>query len=251
MNKLADVLRIPKERVTLKRQAIDRLRIAILGLHLSPGERLVERTLGDAMGVSRTAVREALCHLEAEGLVEAGVRGPHVAHVTREDAAEVYEAREVLEASACRWFAERASDEQVTLLEEAAQSLDLAFRSADMHAILVSTRVFYQVLLEGCGNTIVAGFLQGLQGKAARLRAMSMASRARHAQSMEEIDAIVDALKRRDADAAADAAVVHVRNARAAAMEFFNEHLPGAAKPPRPKSKPRLVQSPSKGRGTS
>ena len=57
MKVLDDALRIPKERPTLKQQAIDRLRQAILDSRFQAGERLVERTLGEAMGVSRTAVR--------------------------------------------------------------------------------------------------------------------------------------------------------------------------------------------------
>ena len=133
MKTLDDVLRIPNERVTLKQQAIDRLRQAILESRFQAGERLVERTLGDAMGVSRTAVREALCHLEAEGLVESGPRGPRVAQVTAEDARAIYEAREVLEAAASRWFAERATKAQIQQLDEAADALEVAFATGDMH----------------------------------------------------------------------------------------------------------------------
>lgn len=222
MKPLADVLRIPNERITLKQQAIDRLRQAILELRFLPGERLVERTLGDAMGVSRTAVREALCHLEAEGLVESGPRGPRVVQVAQDDAAAIYEAREVLEAAACRWFAQRASAAQIRQLEEAADALAQAFDAGDMHAILTQTRAFYEVLLEGSGNTVVESILYGLQAKASHLRAMSMSSDARRPHSMKEIRAIVSALRKRDAERAAQASIDHVRQARDAAMRFYS-----------------------------
>ena len=223
MKTLDEVLRIPNERVTLKQQAIDRLRQAILESRFAAGERLVERTLGDAMGVSRTAVREALCHLEAEGLVESGPRGPRVAQVTADDARAIYEAREVLEAAACRWFAERASAAQIEELEDAADALAVAFAAGDMHAILTGTGAFYRVLLEGAGNPIVQTLLFGLQAKVSHLRAISMSGAARRPQSMQEIRAIVKALRKRDGDRAAAMSVRHVRSARDSAMRSLSE----------------------------
>lgn len=223
MKTLDEVLRIPNDRVTLKQQAIDRLRQAILESRFAAGERLVERTLGDAMGVSRTAVREALCHLEAEGLVESGPRGPRVAQVTPEDARAIYEAREVLEAAACRWFAERASTAEVRQLDEAADALAIAFASGDMHEILACTHAFYQVLLEGAGNAIVESLLFGLQAKVSHLRAVSMSGAARRPRSMQEIRSIVSALRKRDGERAAAMSIRHVQNARDAAMRLLLE----------------------------
>jgi GntR family transcriptional regulator, trigonelline degradation regulator len=223
MKTLDEVLRIPNDRVTLKQQAIDRLRQAILDSRFAAGERLVERTLGDAMGVSRTAVREALCHLEAEGLVESGPRGPRVAQITAEDARAIYEAREVLEAAACRWFAERATKAHIQQLDEAADALAIAFAASDMHEILTWTHAFYRVLLEGARNTVVESLLFGLQAKVSHLRAVSMSGAARHPQSMQEIRAIVSALRRRDGERAAAMSIRHVQSARDAAMRHFSE----------------------------
>ena len=223
MKTLDEALRIPNERLTLKQQAIDRLRQAILDSRFASGERLVERTLGDAMGVSRTAVREALCHLEAEGLVESGPRGPRVAQVTAADARAIYEAREVLEAAACRWFAERATKTELEQLDEAADALALAFAAADMHEILTCTRRFYQVLLEGAGNPVVESVLFGLQAKVSHLRALSMSGTARHPRSMQEIRAIVTALRNRDGERAAAMSIRHVQSARDAALRYFQE----------------------------
>jgi GntR family transcriptional regulator, trigonelline degradation regulator len=223
MKTLDDVLRIPNDRVTLKQQAIDRLRQAILERRFQAGERLVERTLGDAMGVSRTAVREALCHLEAEGLVESGPRGPRVAQVTIEDARAIYEAREVLEAATSRWFAERATKVQIQQLEEAADALEIAFAAGDMHEILTRTRRFYQVLLEGAGNPVVESVLLGLQAKVSHLRAVSMSGAARRPQSMQEIRAIVTALRKRDGGRAAEMSIRHVQSARDVALRQLSE----------------------------
>ena len=67
----------------LRQQVLDQLRAAIVDLEFEPGERLVERKLCERMGVSRTSVREALRHLEAEGLITTVPhRGPVVTEVT-------------------------------------------------------------------------------------------------------------------------------------------------------------------------
>ena len=47
----------------------ERIRESILDGSLQPGERLVERKLADTLGVSQSAIREALIQLELEGHV--------------------------------------------------------------------------------------------------------------------------------------------------------------------------------------
>ena len=63
-------LRIDRNAKTLRELTLDKLRGAIVQGYFRPGARLVERTLCDELGVSRTVVREVLRHLETEGLVE-------------------------------------------------------------------------------------------------------------------------------------------------------------------------------------
>ena len=80
-------LRIKRRTTTLRQQVLEALRNAILDFQFKPGDRLVERELCEMTGVSRTSVREALRHLESEGLVEnVPNKGPTVATLTVEDA---------------------------------------------------------------------------------------------------------------------------------------------------------------------
>ncbi len=62
-------LRIDRNQKTLRELTLEKMRDAIIGQYFLPGQRLVERTLCDELGVSRTIVREVLRHLETEGLV--------------------------------------------------------------------------------------------------------------------------------------------------------------------------------------
>jgi len=73
-------LRIARDLPTLRDLTTDKLREAIMAQRFKPGQHLVERDLCEQTGVSRSSVREALRHLEAEGLVERrGNRGLFVA----------------------------------------------------------------------------------------------------------------------------------------------------------------------------
>ncbi|HWU01985.1 MAG TPA: GntR family transcriptional regulator, partial [Novosphingobium sp.] len=58
--------RIEQRPQTLRLIALDRVRDAILEGRILPGERLVERTLSDRLGVSRSVIREVIRNLESE-----------------------------------------------------------------------------------------------------------------------------------------------------------------------------------------
>src|SRR5882672_4452774 len=91
-------MRVVRNTVTLRQQVLEVLRGAILNFQFKPGDRLIERELCEMTGVSRTSVREALRHLESEGLVQnLPNKGPMVATVTGEEAREIFEVRRVLE----------------------------------------------------------------------------------------------------------------------------------------------------------
>jgi DNA-binding transcriptional regulator YhcF (GntR family) len=77
---------------SLRTQAVDKLRQAIIDGHFAPGTRLTERELCGLLGVSRTLVREALRQLEAEGWVEnVPYRGPIVATISADEARQLYQ----------------------------------------------------------------------------------------------------------------------------------------------------------------
>ena len=76
---------------SLIRKVEKQLREAIMSGYLRPGQKLIERELCDAMGISRPSLREALRKLEAERLVEIVPRkGPVVTAITEQEATERY-----------------------------------------------------------------------------------------------------------------------------------------------------------------
>src|SRR5947209_18418788 len=63
------------DRSTLRERSVEALRTAITSGQYRPGDHLGEVELAKHLGVSRGTVREALRHLQQEGLVTAGNRG--------------------------------------------------------------------------------------------------------------------------------------------------------------------------------
>jgi DNA-binding GntR family transcriptional regulator len=198
------------------------IRKAILDLRFKPGDRLIERELCELTGVSRTSVREALRHLESEGLVRnLPNQGPIVATVDAKEAREIYELREALEGLAGRLFAERASEAHMIELRDELEKLAQAFASGEVKGIIRQTMRFYDVFLEGCGNSLIASTIRSLQARMVLLRASSMSQPGRAPKSLREMQEIVAALATRNPDAAAEACMSHVRCARDAAMAML------------------------------
>src|SRR6185503_17938764 len=113
--------------VTITGQTVAKLREAILSGVFQPGERLLEQSLCERMGVSRTSVREALRRLEAERLITITPnRGPSVTEISWDDARAIYEVRALLEGEAAARFAERASARDLSEMKLALADFDRA-----------------------------------------------------------------------------------------------------------------------------
>ncbi|HKF73928.1 MAG TPA: GntR family transcriptional regulator [Stellaceae bacterium] len=215
-------LRIKRQTTTLRQQVLEALRNAILDFQFKPGARLVERELCAMTGVSRTSVREALRHLESEGLVEnVAQRGPTVATLTIEDARQIYEVRSALEGLAGALFAARASDAQRHALVAQMRKLEEAFASGDRRRIRQQTSRYYDVLLEGSGNRFVGDMIRGLQARVTFLRATSMSHPDRAPASLAEMQRITKAIQKRDPKAAEAACRAHIEAARDAALAML------------------------------
>ncbi len=217
-------MRVMRPLVSLKRQVIDKLRGAITGGRFLPGDRLVERELCEMLDVSRTLLREALGHLEVEGLVQViPHRGPMVAVYTAEQAKSIYEARAALEEAIGRLFAERATDVDRAALVAAFDDLKQSLGDQSGLDSLAAKSTFYAVLAEGAHNLVLAEMLRMLHGRITMLRATTLSQPGRPQKSIAELTDVVRAIKRRDGAAAAKACRRHVENAAALALAVLSQ----------------------------
>jgi DNA-binding GntR family transcriptional regulator len=209
------------------------IRDAIVAGEYRPGERLVERVLCDRMQVSRTVVREALRQLESEGLVNVEPnRGPVVTTLSDAEIADLYEAREVLEAAIARLFAERATDEHRIELGRRFSAIESAMSAMDLSAQVAAKDAYYETLLAGAANETLQKLLDAIHTRTSRTRRLSLSSPGRGPKTLSEMRALTEAAVKGDADGAAAASIIHVRSASAAAhaaLEAAASTPPGQA----------------------
>ena len=207
-------LRIEKPPATLREMALDRMRRAIISGLFEPGERLVERTLCDQLGVSRSVIREVIRHLEAEGLVEMlAKQGPIVARLDWNDARQIYEIRAALESTAVADCARAADAAIKARLAEVLNDLDSTSKKNSPPAILDATTEFYRIIFEASGHTIAWEIVSRLNSRISRLRVMTLSTANRTVSGPQQIREIFRAIERNDADAAVEACRSHIAEA--------------------------------------
>jgi len=203
----------------LRNQIIASLRRAIELGHLIPGTRLIEKDLCAQLGVSRTSLREALRELQAQGIVEhRGAPGLAVGAISHEDAENVYRIRAALEALIVEQFIEKASADEIGSLVRESQALKEAYRLGELEGIVVAKRRFYDRICSGARNPIAFDLLDHLVLRTSSLRSRSLTRKERQRQSIQEIDALVGAIERRDVKAAQRIAAEHVMHSAQSAF---------------------------------
>jgi DNA-binding GntR family transcriptional regulator len=200
-------LEITRVAAPLRQQVVDRLRESIITGRIAPGQRLIERELTSMLGVSRTVVREALRQLETEGLVTLiPNKGPVVRELTPEEAKDLYNIRGRLEGLAALLFVENADDALVARLEDALDVVVEAYGHGDAQEVLEKKTSFYDVLYEGARSETLASILVTLHARIWRWRALGLThpkrSKGRSRESIDNLRAVLAAIRKRDAEAA-------------------------------------------------
>jgi GntR family transcriptional regulator, trigonelline degradation regulator len=226
-------LKIENAPQTLREIVLERLRGAIISGRFKSGERLVERVLCDQIGVSRSIVREAICFLEADGLVEIAPRsGPIVARMDWPQAKQIYDIRMLLEAQAATECARKADAAAKTELKAALKGLQDAFSQADgedkKQAIYAASTHFYQVIFATAEHAIAWDIVHRLNGRISRLRALTLATTDRAVPGVIRMTEICEALLANDPERAGRAVHDHLTEAAAIARRMLESET-GAA----------------------
>jgi len=143
------------DRSTLRERALDALRAAITAGQYAPGDHLGEVELARHLGVSRGTVREAMRHLQQEGLVTAGARGMlRVRSHTATEVRELFQVRAALEGLAVQLLIESPKrDAAVAALRRAVSALDDTY--PDFMGHVEADMAFHALLCELSGNSML------------------------------------------------------------------------------------------------
>lgn len=131
---------------------------------LSAGDRVSEQAICDAMGVSRTPVREALIQLASDGYLDnLPRRGFRVRGFDRENALEVFEIMGPLDGQAAYLACPRLDDDIVAQMRFLVGSMDLAIESRLMLKYDDLQREFHYTYYHLCGNQRLIELLRQLE----------------------------------------------------------------------------------------
>lgn len=214
----------------LRDEVLTTLRQALISGGLAAGERIREVELAARLGVSRGTLREALRHLEQEGLVITNPhRGTFVVNPSVEEIADIYGLRIALEAYAVEEAAGQITPEELAGLQGVVD--DLAALAATGR-ITFAPRIgldlqFHELICEASGN---ARLLRTWAELCAPLRVL-LATFSEPFLSTDEVitqhQHVVDALRRGDRAAARDELTRHLTRSKdrmIAAIRAKREH---------------------------
>lgn len=200
------------------------LRQAILKGELEPGERLMEMQLAEQLGVSRTPIREAIRKLELEGLVlMIPRRGAIVAKITEKDLKDVLEVRASLERLSTKLACERMEEETIEELREAQEAFKAALRGDDITLQAQKDVEFHDVIYKSTNNLRLIQMLNNLREQMYRYRLEYLKDGTSHQKLVEEHEAIIEALSRRDTEETTNIMVGHVYNQEQAVRRKIHE----------------------------
>ncbi len=218
---IAAMTAVPLLSRALYEEVAELLRQRIFSRQLPPGAWIDELKIAEELGISRTPLREAIKVLAAEGLVTMKVRrGAYVTEVSQQDLREVYELLALLEADAAEAACWRATEADLEELERLHAELEAAAdpERGSRERFFELNEAFHMRVLDLGQNRWRKQLVNDLRKVMKLNRHGSLFKQGRIAESLAEHRAILDALRRRDASAAAQAVRVHFANGLQAAV---------------------------------
>jgi GntR family transcriptional regulator, rspAB operon transcriptional repressor len=207
------------------------IRDAIVRLDLPPGTAIDKAALCAQLGVSRFPVSEALGRLAAEGFVEVlPQRGTRVARIDLADCRQAMFIRRALETEAMRALTPRADAALLAALETNLRNQEAALgegQSVRFHELDLE---LHALLLDALGYERVKNAVEAARGSLDRAR-LFMCTPERKLSTLREHEAIVTALKRRDAEASVDAMEHHLDAVMTELLDFADRNPNAVARP--------------------
>ncbi len=224
--KLGSNAKVPARRIarsSLVDQAYQAIRIRILDNVFPPGYQALESELAQALGISRTPVREALIRLQKEGLVSVVPRhGMRVLPVSPTDMAEIYTVLTALECAAAEIVAaRRPGDDELKPLLQATRDMDRALKADDLDAWAAADERFHRLLVELAGNRMLMATVENFWDRAHRARMVTLRMRPKPINSTKEHTALVERLRAGDPGGAVQVNRAHRSRASRELLELF------------------------------
>ena len=185
---------------------------AIIEQRLPPGTKLSESALCEAFGVGRMRIRRSLLLLASREVVDLRAnRGAFVASPTAEQAAEIFEARLILEPDIARLAVERATDADLDMLTRHLEEEYEAHRQGRRNEAIRLSGQFHVHLCQIAGNSVMLRMMKELVTRTSLIIGIYGAPGMVNCRD-DDHASIADAIRARDADKASRMMRLHLKH---------------------------------------
>jgi DNA-binding GntR family transcriptional regulator len=193
--------------------AYDYIRSRIIDGTFRPAERLVEAQLAQDIGVSRNTVKKVLLQIEQERLITIeDNKGARVLSLSIEEIQEYYEIRRALEVLVVRSAVHRITEQELEDMRRILEEMVELKKNQDYDAYSKYNRRFHEIIYDASGKTIAVEMIKSIKMQLIRFQFRTMLAPGRSDNSILEHQALLDALSKRDEEAASQAITRHIDN---------------------------------------
>ncbi len=191
----------PVSRRTLHDELVSRIRDMIIEGHLAPGTRIHEGQLGQALGVSRTPLREALKFLASEGLIDlVPGRGAVVRTLTPKDVRDMLDVLSALEALAGKLACRNASDAQIAEVRRLHDEMMALYAARNRLEYYKANQAIHSAIVRISDNAFLASTHEMIQSRLKRIRFLGNEGADKWEGAVAEHEEMIAALEARDAE---------------------------------------------------
>ncbi len=210
----------------LRDKAYDSFTERLLSREIKPGQFVSQRELVEITNMPLGAIRELIPRLEAEGLITTvPQRGMQVAHVDLSLIRNAYQLRLFLESQATALFAVNRSDEAVAAQRAAHEAIIRRAEAGERESLIADAeatdRKLHEAIIDHLGNDIIS---KAFRVNWIKIKLIRRNETRLYAELVVPVFRdhlkVIEAIERKDPDAAVAAMTAHIESSRARAVEM-------------------------------
>ncbi|MCK8824221.1 GntR family transcriptional regulator [Fuchsiella alkaliacetigena] len=213
---------------SLSEQVYEIIKNKIIYRELKPGERIIDKHLAEELDVSRSLVRQAFTILEKEELITSIPRsGFYVREITKQDVAEIYNIRKLLETYATELAVDKLSEEDIAEADEIFEKAKQDLEEGRVEKFIEADSKLHEILIDNCGNDRLKKMINKYNTHYIFYRIIDLSTVERAKEAYEEHYEIFKAVQKRDVEEAVRLMGEHVERARDIILQNFADYTFG------------------------
>jgi len=220
-----EMLKSMSERRSLGQDVYEKLKQAIVEGDLAAGSRVIESRVANALGISRTPVREAIHKLERESLLRHNPSGGFfVVGLTRSDIEETFGIRSVLESYAARLAAtHHRGEEELDPLDQKIHEYQLHLDQGNLEALLRTNTEFHNLLYALSRSPRLIKMINDLQDQIYRFRQVLLKTEENARTSNEDHKLMLKLISKRDLEGVESLVREHILRGQGIVLKEFDK----------------------------